>query len=91
VARKTKNPAQPATEKKLRLLMRQIPGSSSGALSCFGFFIGGDETTGLVAVPEGDVFGVDGDAAADDGVAEPDGGIAPGLTWFSMGEQLRLI
>ena len=44
VARKTKKAAQPATEKKFRLLMRQMPGSASGALSCFGFL-----TTGAAA------------------------------------------
>lgn len=38
VAMKTKNAAHPATEKKFRLLMRQIPWSSSGGLSCLGFF-----------------------------------------------------
>lgn len=41
VARNTKKDAQPATEKKLRLLIRQIPASSGGGLSCLGFFIVG--------------------------------------------------
>jgi hypothetical protein len=73
VARKTKKAAQPATEKKLRRLIRQIPKSSSGGLSCFGFFIacgdgdlGGDSGTlesGLLPL-----FGADGCFAA-----SPDG------------------
>ena len=47
VAMKTKNAAHPATEKKLRRLMRQMPWSSSGGRSCLGFFIAGTATTGV--------------------------------------------
>ena len=38
VVRNTKKAAHPATEKKFRRLMRQMPGSFSGGLSCLGFF-----------------------------------------------------
>src|SRR6267378_2293068 len=39
VARNTKNAAHPASEKKFRRLIRQMPRSSSGGLSCLGFLI----------------------------------------------------
>ena len=58
VARKTKNAAQPATEKKFRRLMRQMPRSFSGGLSCFGFLVAGVAAFG---VGVGASFGLAGD------------------------------
>ncbi len=62
VAMKTKKAAHPATEKKFRRLMRQMPGSSSGALSCFGFLTAGAGGFGAAAAVGGATgFAAEGD------------------------------
>src|SRR5437016_21296 len=64
VARKTKNAAQPATEKKFLRLIRQMPGSPSGGRSCFGFLIAATFGVALIAVPSAGAAGTGGTAGA---------------------------
>ena len=79
-ARKTKNAAHPATEKKLRRLILQMPGSSSGALSCFGFLTppaGGADFAGAGETGFAGVATVEAPAGGG-GTAMGDGGAALG-------------
>src|SRR5579862_8981502 len=81
VAINTKNAPHPATPIKLRRLIRQIPGSSTGGLSCLGFLIaeGAAATGGFAAV------GVTGVAGSGGAAATVAGGTAVGIAAGALG------